>query len=145
QHRLLPPPPCISPFFSTQTASPQLYPLSLHDALPISVSNQSRCFNIPDPHRAVPLHHNHTIGSRIINSNLLTWHDRQFLSAESVRFITDPFFDVTFCRHFFERPDRHRCHKTVFPNMWIYVEIPINDGYKCVEIAAVLFRSPIPE
>src|SRR5258708_1766875 len=48
--------------FFTETATPEIYPLSLHDALPISVAEQFLDLRIDQNNLPLPIYHHHGIG-----------------------------------------------------------------------------------
>ena len=91
------------------------------------------------------LHHNHSIGRRILDGHRCTGQNGQLLGTEGIRFITDPLINISLRLHLFNAANRNRCHKTVFSEVRINIKLPVNNLHQIINIMHTVLRGVLPE
>ncbi len=108
-------------------------------------ADESGRFNIPDAHFSVALHHDHAVGTVVVDGDGLAGEDGEFFGLIAFAVVADPEFTIAFGLHLRFVFDQLRRAEVGFFEMGIDVFLPVDDIHEVVEVSDFLFRHVFPE
>src|SRR5690554_6647022 len=111
----------------------------------LTEANERRSFDIPYSESSMSLYDIHAIGRTILDGDRCSWKYSQLFCTKCRGFVDNPFLFIALRLHLFERSYRFRLHVMVLGKQGVYIEVPIDDIDKIVEIADFVLRGILPQ